>query len=99
MAFCKECGKEVNEKAAVCTKCGVSTGFKSDNNGGKEWLTVLLLTLFLGPLGVHRFYTGHTGIGVVQLLTFGCCGIWTLIDLVLIITGKFKDSEGNLIKN
>jgi TM2 domain-containing membrane protein YozV len=60
----------------------------------KEWMTTLLLCLFLGALGGHRFYTGHTGIGIAQLLTLGGCGIWALIDLVMIITGKFTDANG-----
>ena len=61
----------------------------------KDWLTTLLLCIFLGVLGVHRFYTGHIGIGIVQLLTLGGCGIWSLIDLIMIATGKFKDANGN----
>ena len=45
------------------------------------------------------FYTGHTGIGIAQLLTLGGCGIWALIDFIVIITGNFKDAQGNVIKN
>ena len=99
--FCKDCGKEAGEKAVVCIHCGVSLGQPENNNinaGEKEWLVTLLLCLFGGGFGIHRFYTGHTGIGVVQLLTLGGCGIWTLIDFIIIILGKFEDSEGKLLK-
>jgi len=60
----------------------------------KDRQTTLLLCLFLGGIGVHRFYTGHTGIGVVQLLTLGGCGIWALYDLLMIVSDKFKDANG-----
>jgi TM2 domain-containing membrane protein YozV len=63
-------------------------------NGQKSWLVALLLCLFLGSLGAHRFYVGKMGTGVVQLITLGGCGIWALIDLIMIILGKFKDAQG-----
>jgi len=63
----------------------------------KDWLTTLLLCIFVGFLGVHRFYTGHIAIGVVQLLTFGGCGIWWIVDLIMIATGTYTDSNGFLL--
>ena len=65
----------------------------------KSWITTLLLCLFLGGLGVHRFYAGKIGTGILQLITVGGCGIWTLIGLIMIITGSFTDKDGNPIKN
>jgi len=62
--------------------------------GQKDWMTTLLLCIFLGGIGVHRFYTGHTGIGVVQLFTGGGCLIWAIYDLIMIATGKFLDAQG-----
>ncbi len=64
----------------------------------KDWLTTLLLALFVGAFGGHRFYTGHTVPGVIQLLTLGGCGIWALIDIIQIITGNYKDSNGRPLR-
>lgn len=63
--------------------------------GDKSWLIALLLCIFLGGLGIHRFYLGYMGIGVIQLLTGGGCGIWFLIDLIRIITGDLKPNGGD----
>lgn len=65
----------------------------------KNWLATLLLCLFLGGIGVHRFYVWKVGTGILQLITLGGCGIWTLIDLIMIITGSFTDKDGNKITN
>lgn len=64
----------------------------------KSRLVALLLCFFLGELGVHRFYAGKIGTGIVWLLTLGCFGIGSLIDLIMIICGSFTDKDGNLIK-
>lgn len=60
------------------------------SSGGKSQLTALLLCIFLGGLGIHRFYLGYTWQGIVQLLTLGGLGIWSLIDLIRIIIGDLK---------
>ena len=60
----------------------------------REWLVALLLSIFLGQLGVDSFYLGKTGQGIGKLLTFGGCGVWWLIDVVLIATRAAKDAEG-----
>ena len=64
----------------------------------KSFVATLLLAILLGGLGVHRFYVGKIGTGIVMLLTFGGLGIWSLIDIIMIAVGNFKDSSGLLIK-
>ena len=108
--FCSNCGKQIDDKAVICIGCGVPTqyyvtpgnsGFQLMDTqlpeGRFDWLTTLLLCFFLGVLGVHSFYTKKTSIGIAQLLTLGGCGIWTTIDLIMIIVGSFKDGDGNAL--
>ncbi len=60
----------------------------------KSYTATLLLSFFLGGFGIHRFYTGYIGLGILQLITLGGCGIWALIDFVRICFNNFKDADG-----
>ena len=66
--------------------------------GSKSQLVALLLCWFLGIIGIHRFYLGYTWQGIVQILTLGGLGIWTLIDFVRIILGTLKPKDGEYDK-
>ena len=61
----------------------------------KSKTTAIILALFFGYLGVDRFYLGYTGLGIAKLLTAGGLGIWSLIDLIRIITGSLKAADGS----
>ena len=65
----------------------------------KKRLPALLLCFFFGALGIHRFYVGKIGTGVLWLLTGGIFGIGALIDFIMIIVGSFTDKEGKRIKS
>ena len=64
----------------------------------KGFVPTLLLAIIVGALGVHRFYVGKIGTGILMLITFGGFGIWTLVDIIMIAVGSFKDSDGRIIK-
>jgi len=61
----------------------------------RNFLVAVLLSFFLGVLGADRFYLGYTGLGILKLITAGGCGLWALIDFILILLGKMKDADGN----
>lgn len=61
----------------------------------KSKTTAIILSILLGELGVDRFYLGYTGLGILKLITAGGFGIWWLIDLILIITGKLTAKDGS----
>ena len=63
----------------------------------KSYIATLLFAFFLGCLGVHRFYVGKVGTGLLMLFTLGGFGIWAIIDTILIAVGEFRDKEGRYI--
>lgn len=63
----------------------------------KSWTTTLLLAIFLGELGIHRFYAGKVGTGILWLLTGGLFGIGWVVDIIMICTQTFTDKQGNQI--
>ena len=64
-------------------------------NGMKSKVVALILSIFLGELGIDRFYLGYIGTGILKLITCGGLGIWWLIDLIMIATGKLKPKDGS----
>ena len=103
--FCENCGAIIHKDAVVCPKCGVALGAlklklkQKENSSDKSRLLALLFCWFLGVFGVHRFYVGKIGTGILWLLTFGCLWVGVIVDLIMIATGKFKDKEGKPLLN
>jgi TM2 domain-containing membrane protein YozV len=66
-------------------------------NSEKDWMVTLILAILVGGLGIDRFYSGSILLGVLKLFTLGGLGLWWLIDLIMLVTGSYKDGNGNPI--
>ncbi len=99
--FCSKCGKEINDEAVVCVHCGCAVKDTSNvvANDEHDWLITMILCWFLGAFGAHRFYSGHIGTGVIQLITLGGCGIWSAIDWICLCFNGFRDIDNKPLKN
>jgi hypothetical protein len=71
----------------------------NDEGEPKDFLVALLLSIFVGTFGVDRFYLGYTLLGILKLITAGGCGVWWLIDVILIATKTLKDAQGRELRD
>lgn len=69
------------------------------NTSDKNFIILLLLSIFIGGLGIDRFYLGKIGTGILKLISLGGVGIWWLIDLIIIVSGNMKDAEGRIVRS
>jgi TM2 domain-containing membrane protein YozV len=121
--FCSACGAQVSPAAEICMKCGTRLTYVAPPAAGvamggvspKSRLITLILLILVGQLGVHRFFVGKVGTGIVQLLLtvagyallvlvigfipLTAMWIWLLIDLIMLLMGKFKDKNGAAVIN
>ena len=106
--FCTHCGSEIDDRAVICVKCGCAVENAmpqmgvSQKTASNEWLTAMLLCLFLGGFGIHRFYTKNYEIGTIQLVLgvlscFTISWIWALVDFILILTGGYRTGDGRTL--
>lgn len=66
----------------------------AETREGYDWTVALILSILVGEFGVDRFYTGSIMLGILKLVTFGGCGVWWIVDIILIATGAYKDAQG-----
>lgn len=100
LVYCQKCGSAMEREDRFCRKCGWDSAGPvipapiPANVSDKKRLAAALLCFLLGVFGVHRFYVGKVGTGLLWLFTLGFVGMGMLADLILILAGEFKDSEG-----
>lgn len=113
--FCSNCGASLEAETKFCPKCGTpvehtsagaTTQVNNTYNGTypKSRMVAGLLGIFLGAWGIHNFYLGYSGKGILQIIlticTCGIAGIWGFIEGILILCGNINiDADGNQLTN
>ena len=110
--YCSSCGSIIKRRAEICVKCGVRVSGQPFPSTAatvitafspKSRLTAGLLGIFLGAIGVHRFYLGNVGVGIAQIVvsivTIGIGSLWGFIEGIIIISGgEWKDARGRPLR-
>ena len=96
--FCQNCGATIDKKSVICPNCGVPVTFLAQTSP-KSRLAALLLCGFLGAFGIHRFYVGKIGTGILWLCTLDWLGVGALVDFIVIACGGFRDSDGLKVRD
>lgn len=100
---CAQCDATIHDESQFCQECGAKAEEKNEVQKNKKkpkkksGKTALLLCVFFGFLGVHRFYVGKIGSGILTLITGGLLGLWTIVDLIRLAQNKFTDKHGNYL--
>lgn len=97
-SFCSKCGNAINRVYVQSPPPQVvhvtnRVSYQGNYVNKSKW-TTFVLCLFLGWLGVHRFYVGKTGTGLLWLFTAGFLGVGAFIDLIIILCDGFRDKMG-----
>ena len=83
-----------NESTNTNTNTNVNAGLGLPPRKSKTVALILCILGFFGLAGLHRMYVGKVGSGVLHLLTYGFCLIGTILDLISILSGAFRDTYG-----
>ena len=108
--YCSSCGVLIKKRAEICVHCGVRVKEGALESAAiaeyseKSRMVAGILGIVLGSIGVHRFYLGNIGLGILQiivsLITFGVGGLWGFIEGIIIISGgKWKDADGKSLRS
>ena len=101
VAPCRQCDAMISVIAEVCPACGVRQHPDAVGRplatSEKKLVPAAILCFALGVFGAHRFYVGKTGTGLLMLFTLGGLGLWMLYDLILLLTGQFRDADERLV--